>query len=151
MNIKNLDSAIKAVCPIHGVSVGNPDDKQTWRIDFAEESTQPQRESAMQVMAAFSDAPSLVDYDIAIERELDRDAEAAGYRDPLGRIPPIDRACAYAGYPNPYQAEAQSFVVRRAAVWAHVYQVKADVEAELRPQPTIEELIAELPQRVIPE
>jgi hypothetical protein len=94
---------------------------------------------------------TLKDYDIAIERELDRQAEESGYYDPLGRIPNIDRACSYAGHSNPYQAEGQSFVAWRAAVWAHVYQVKADVEAELRTQPTIEELIAELPQRVIPE
>jgi hypothetical protein len=96
-------------------------------------------------------APSLKDYDIAIELELDRDAREAGYYDPLDRIPPIDRACSYAAYPNPYQAEAQTFVVRRAAVWAYAYQVQADVEAQLRTQPSIPELIAELPQRVIPE
>lgn len=97
------------------------------------------------------EAPTLKDYDIAIERELDQQAEEAGYYDPLGRIPNIDRACSYAGSANPYQAEGQSFVAWRAAVWAYVYQVKADVEAEVRPQPTIEELIAELPQRVIPQ
>jgi hypothetical protein len=100
---------------------------------------------------AKEDALELKQFDIAIELELDRDAREAGYYDPLNRIPPIDRACSYASYPNPYQAEAQTFVSRRAAVWAHAYQVKADVEAGLRTKPTIEELIAELPQRVIPE
>jgi hypothetical protein len=95
--------------------------------------------------------PSVLDYDIAIERHLDAEAEAAGYYDPLGRIPNIDRACSYAGYVNQYQAESQSFVAWRAAVWAHAFQVKSDVEANVRAQPTIEELIAELPARVIPE
>lgn len=95
--------------------------------------------------------PTMLDYDIAIERHLDAEAEAAGYYDPLGRIPNIDRACSYAGYVNQYQAESQSFVAWRAAVWAHAFQVKSDVEANARAQPTIEELIAELPARVIPE
>lgn len=86
-------------------------------------------------------------YDIAIERELDRHAEAAGYYDPLGRIPAIDRACSYAAFSNPYQQEGQSFVAWRAAVWSYVYNVKSEVEAGNRAQPSIAELIAELPQR----
>jgi hypothetical protein len=93
---------------------------------------------------------ALRDYDIAIERHLDAEAEAAGYYDPLGRIPNIDRACAYAGFSNPYQAESQSFVAWRAEVWAYVYQVKSEVEAGTREQPTIEALLAELPARVAP-
>lgn len=91
--------------------------------------------------------PTLKDYDIAIERHLDAEAAAAGYYDPLERIPSIDRACSYAGFANDYQAEAQSFVAWRSEVWAYVYNVKTDVEAGNRTQPTIEELIAELPQR----
>jgi hypothetical protein len=91
--------------------------------------------------------PSLLDYDIAIERHLDEEAKAAGYYDPLERIPSIDRACSYAGFTNDYQTESQSFVAWRASVWSHVYNVKSAVEAGNRTQPTIEELIAELPQR----
>jgi hypothetical protein len=94
-------------------------------------------------------AKSLKEYDIAIERQLDAEAEAAGYYDPLGRIPNIDRACSYAGYTNPYQAEGQSFVAWRAAVWQYVYQVMSDVDAGNREQPTIHELISELPSREI--
>jgi hypothetical protein len=90
---------------------------------------------------------TLLDYDIAVERELDRQAEEAGYYDPLGRIPNIDRACSYAGHFNQYQAEGQSFVAWRAEVWEYVYQVKSDVESGNRAQPTIADLIAELPQR----
>jgi len=29
-----LETAVKVVCPIDGVSIGNPADKLTWRIDF---------------------------------------------------------------------------------------------------------------------
>jgi hypothetical protein len=95
-------------------------------------------------------SPRLIDYDIAIERHLDAEAESAGYYDPLQRIPNIDRACSYAGYENQYQAESQSFVAWRAAVWAYAYQVKSEVEAGTREQPTIEAMLAELPVRVVP-
>jgi hypothetical protein len=105
-------------------------------------------EEANAIRSPAPSEPTLLDYDIAIERELDADAEVAGYRDPLGRIPSIDRACSYAGYPNPYQEEAQRFVLRRALAWQYAYQVKTAVEAGEREQPTIEQLISELPPRV---
>jgi hypothetical protein len=51
--ITKLTSAIAAVCPIHGVSIGSKDDKATWRIDFKDEATEPQRTSAQGVVDAF--------------------------------------------------------------------------------------------------
>lgn len=48
-----LDAAIKAVCPIHGVSIGRLDDKATWRIDFKDEATPEQRAAAIAVIDAF--------------------------------------------------------------------------------------------------
>lgn len=49
----NLDTAIRAVCPIHGVSVGRANDKTTWRIDFTSDATPEQRVAAQAVVAAF--------------------------------------------------------------------------------------------------
>jgi hypothetical protein len=88
---------------------------------------------------------TLKDYDIAVENYLDSVAYLAGYYDPLERTPSIDRACSYAGFDNPYQVEAQGFVAWRAAVWAKAYEIQQAVESGDRPQPTIEELISELP------
>ena len=51
-----LDAAIKAVCPIHGVSIGRADDRATWRIDYADEATAEQREAAQDVLDAFDAA-----------------------------------------------------------------------------------------------
>lgn len=51
--INKLDAAIKAVCPIHGVSIGRKDDKSTWRIDFKDEATTEQRAAAQAVLDAF--------------------------------------------------------------------------------------------------
>lgn len=51
MKIEELDQAIKTVCPIDGVSIGNRADRSTWRIDFREEATDDQRAAARAVMA----------------------------------------------------------------------------------------------------
>lgn len=48
-----IDAAVKAVCPIYGVSVGNPADKSTWSIDFKPEATAPQRAAAQAAIDAF--------------------------------------------------------------------------------------------------
>jgi len=52
-----LNDAIRAVCPIQGVSIGNKDDKQTWRIDFKDEATTEQRAAAADVVDAFTIDP----------------------------------------------------------------------------------------------
>ena len=48
-----LDTALRAVAPIIGVSIGHRDDKATWRVDFAPEVTQPERDAAASVIASF--------------------------------------------------------------------------------------------------
>lgn len=50
---EKIDSAIRAACPIDGVSIGNPNDKTTWRIDFADSATAEQRAAAQSVIASF--------------------------------------------------------------------------------------------------
>lgn len=55
MNIVELDRALKAVCPVDGVSIGDPKDKRTWHVDFREEATDKQRSAAKQVLDAAPD------------------------------------------------------------------------------------------------
>lgn len=50
---QQVDAAVKAVCPIHGISFGLPADKATWRIDFDDAATPEQRQAALGVVAAF--------------------------------------------------------------------------------------------------
>lgn len=49
----SLDSALRAVCPIIGVSIGRKDDKSTWRIDFDATATPDQRRAASVVVEKF--------------------------------------------------------------------------------------------------
>ncbi len=45
-----LHEAIEAVAPIDGISIGDWDDKSTWRIDFKPEATNEQRVAAESVL-----------------------------------------------------------------------------------------------------
>ncbi len=53
MDIGALNNGIAAVCPIVGVSVGDPSDKATWRIDYGPSATDAQKQAAQAVVAAF--------------------------------------------------------------------------------------------------
>lgn len=57
INIQKLDKEVSAVAPIHGVSVGNANDKSTWRIDFKDEVTTQQKTDAQAALGAFVDGP----------------------------------------------------------------------------------------------
>lgn len=47
----DLHREIAAVCPIHGVSIGRWENPASWRVDFAPEATEEQRQRARQVLA----------------------------------------------------------------------------------------------------
>jgi len=83
-------------------------------------------------------------YQDRVQGMLDAAAQAVGYDS-------ITTACSYAGAANAFQAEGQSFLAWRGAVWQHCYAALAAVQSGQRELMTIEELLAELPQRVLPE
>lgn len=84
------------------------------------------------------------DYGAAVQAHVEATARARGYHDAA--------TCAsYIGSTiPPWQADAEAFVAWRDAVWLYVYAQLAAVQAEQRAQPSIEELIAELPAIVWP-
>lgn len=89
------------------------------------------------------DLPTVRDYTAALQRHLDAGAQACGYDGILS-------AASYAAVAGPFQAEGVSFAVWRSDVWAHGTAALAAVQAGQRAQPTIAELLAELPARVLP-
>lgn len=82
-------------------------------------------------------------FDSAVEAHLYAEAASCGYTN-------IERACMYASSPNPYQAESQSFVEWVGNVWAYCYGELQKVEAGTRSMPSVEQIISELPTRVVP-
>lgn len=51
--INTLTASITAVCPIDGLSIGNVNDKKTWRIDFSPNATPDQQTAALQIINDF--------------------------------------------------------------------------------------------------
>ena len=90
-------------------------------------------------------APPLETFRRAIQSMLDHAAQTRRY----------DNGTTISTYTNStnaaWAAEAEAFVVWRDAVWAYAYTELAKVEAELRPVPTVEGFLAELPVIIWPE
>jgi chitodextrinase len=61
--------AVRAVCPIHGISFVSISDKATWRIDFKEEATEGQKAAAQSALEAFD--PATVDADEARQADIE--------------------------------------------------------------------------------
>lgn len=55
-----------------------------------------------------------------------------------------------AGYAGPFQAEGQAFAVWMDTCNALAYQIMAECMAGTRPIPTVDELLAEMPELVLP-
>ena len=85
-------------------------------------------------------APTQDDYASAIQALIDATAKAKGYAD----------GAALAGYSEStipvWALEAKAFIAWRDQVWVHAYTELAKVQAGQREQPTIEAILAELPQ-----
>lgn len=80
------------------------------------------------------------EFENGIQAYLDAEAQSKGYDNILS-------ACTYAYPNNPFQAEAESFVVWRSNVWAYCYGELDKVTTGSRTMPTIEQIIRELPTR----
>ena len=69
-----LSQAVSAVAPVHGVIVGKPDDRATWRADCLETASEGQRAAAAAVIAGWD----RIAYCRSVyARRVDSDAETA--------------------------------------------------------------------------
>lgn len=85
-----------------------------------------------------SEPETVADYAAAIQEHIDAMARARGY----------ENGFAMAGYAtDPLHAfEAQPFVVWRGQVWVYAYGELAKVQDGQRRQPSIDDLVSELPK-----
>ena len=74
----------------------------------------------------------------AIQNLLDTTAQKYRYDN-------IMSARSYAGYTNPFQAEAQKLAVWASNCWVKAGQIEADVQNGVIPMPTVAEVLAQMP------
>lgn len=93
-----------------------------------------------------TEAQILRQYERAVQRHLDDAAKASGYDG-------IATAVSYAGEPAVprFQAEGQAFRAWRSLVWEHCYSVLDAYKSGQRTQPSVAQLISELPALNLPE
>lgn len=100
--------------------------------------------NTLELVESYTPTPTLAEiaskFESDIQSYLDSQAQSKGYDN-------ITTACSYAAAPNPFQAEAISFVTWRGNVWHYCYGELAKVQSGTRPMPTIEQIISELPVR----
>ena len=74
----------------------------------------------------------------AIQSHLDKKAQEFRYDN-------IMSVRSYAGYENPFQAEAQKLALWASECWVKAGEIEAEVKAGNREMPTVKEVLAELP------
>ncbi len=98
-----------------------------------------------QVAVYVPPAPTEADYQIAIQNLIDQTAQSRQYADGV----------ALAGYVNStvqtWSAEATAFIMWRDSVWIYAYGELAKVQAGQREQPSVAEIVSELPVITWPE
>lgn len=96
------------------------------------------------VIAVLPAQPSESDYAAAVQARIDAAARARGYADGVA-------LASYATSTVPaWNAEAGAFVAWRDAVWSYAFAQLAAVEAQQRSQPSVAELVGELPAMTWP-
>lgn len=105
------------------------------------------------VLAAIDVAPYSVPaemvtyaYERAVQEHLDAAAKAQGYDNIMTAVSYADEVAV-----EKFQQEGQAFRAWRSFVWAYVYAQLAAVQAGDIPQPTVADLLAELPLLSLPE
>jgi hypothetical protein len=96
-------------------------------------------EEIAEIEARKTALPTLEEYVKSVQAALDAKAMEKGYDN-------IISACSYAGAANPFQSEGVAFVTWRGLVWAKCYELMGEVQSGTRPQPTMAQLLAELPE-----
>ncbi|MBO9100009.1 MULTISPECIES: hypothetical protein [unclassified Rhizobium] len=119
-------------------SVPADPENQDWQ------NIQAWKDAGNAIPAIASPPPALQDYVDAITSMMDAKAKERRYDSGLS-------ISTYVGSANPqWAAEAAAFVSWRDAVWAYCYSELDKVQSGERPQPTVDDFLAELPSLTWP-
>lgn len=95
-------------------------------------------EEIAEIEAISAPTPTITDYENAIQNLVDTTAREKQFRDGV-------TLASYTASTKPkWAAEAQAFVAWRDNVWFYAYGELAKVQAGQRPQPTVDQFLAEI-------
>jgi hypothetical protein len=98
----------------------------------------PEEAAAFEAQRTLDATPKLADYENAVQNMLDAKAKERGYDN-------IHSAAIRAGYPGPFHDEGVSYASWMDACWAQCYSILTQVQSGAMAQPTIADLLAQLP------
>lgn len=117
--LANLHGAVAAVCPIGGVSIGDLNDRSTWRIDFSPDATAPQKAAAQNVLDTFDiNAPTSEDVRV---KTLNDDAQVI---DLIAKLKTMSAAEVDTFFTNNVITAAQAIGVLKAVVKVLAYKLR---------------------------
>jgi len=118
-----LHRTVAAACPILGISIVDPKDKATWRIDFAPSATDPQRQAAQAALQAFDPSAPAVPQEVTA-LQARRALRAAGLYDTVKAA--VDAA------PDPDVRDSWEYatVWHREAAWIGILGAQLDLSPE---------------------
>lgn len=115
-----------------------------WREFLDEPGLRRWNGSGIETYVPPAPVPMLDDYRRAIQSHVDATAQQRAYDSGV-------TCSSYVNSTNPtWAAEAAAFVAWRDTVWAYAYAELEKVEGATRPQPSVAEIVAELPAMVWP-
>ena len=113
---------------------GNEGTAFVGELEYPADAGEQQQQEALRIKA---------EIEAGIDAYIDSVAQAKGYDNRL-------TCMARAGFEGPFQAEGIAFGQWMDSCYLACFQIMDEVMAELRPVPTVDELIAELPPMVWP-
>ncbi|MGG7581042.1 hypothetical protein [Rhizobium sp. Nf11,1] len=110
-----------------------------WPEALGDIPTEEEQEEILAEYEAFLSAPTIADYQTAIQEMVDETARGKQFNDGV-------TLASYANSTNPeWAGQALAFIAWRDQVWLYAYAELEKVQSGEREQPTVEQIIAELP------
>lgn len=116
-----------------------PEGHEAIQSDLAEIGWIRQEDDSFVAPEPIIPVPTEQDYANAVQRHIDSIARSKNYSDGVSLASYVSSTI------STWATEAATFIAWRDSVWSYVFQVQQQVQQEIRPAPTIEELISELP------
>jgi hypothetical protein len=121
--ITSLHRSIAAVCPIRGVSVVDPSDKATWRIDFDPSATEAQMQAARAALQEYDPNAPVVPQEVTA-LQARRALRAAGLYDT------VKAAVDAAPDPDVRDSWESTAVWHRDAMWIDLLGAQLDLSPQ---------------------